>query len=59
MRSCNPVFYEIGLKLYNTTDGKLSEMARAFGFGEATGTVGLVEEDGLVPGMRAGFPATR
>lgn len=49
MRSCNPVFYEIALRLYNQTDGALSETARAFGFGSASGTLGLVEEDGLVP----------
>jgi penicillin-binding protein 2 len=49
MRSCNPVFYEIALKLYNDTDGALSQMARAFGFGAPTGIVGLAEEDGQVP----------
>ncbi len=49
MRSCNTVFYEIALRLYNDTDGALSEMARAFGLGAATGLVGLPEEDGLVP----------
>lgn len=49
MRSCNPVFYQIGLTLYNNTEGALSKMARAFGFGEATGVNGLGEEDGLVP----------
>jgi penicillin-binding protein 2 len=49
MRSCNTVFYEIGLTLYNATDGALSNTARAFGFGAATGVVGLSEEDGLVP----------
>lgn len=49
MRSCNPVFYEIALTLYNETDGALSQMARAFGFGTATGTAGLVDEDGQVP----------
>jgi penicillin-binding protein 2 len=49
MRSCNPVFYEIGLQLYNTTDGALSKMARAFGFGAPTGVVGIYEEAGLVP----------
>ena len=48
MRSCNPVFYEIGLKLYDT-DNALSKMAREFGFGTATGVVGLTEEDGQVP----------
>jgi penicillin-binding protein 2 len=49
MRSCNPVFYQIGLDLYNETDGKLSEMARLFGFGAPTGVEGLGEEEGLVP----------
>lgn len=49
MRSCNPVFYEIGLTLYNNTDGALSKMARQYGFGAATGIVGIGEEDGLVP----------
>lgn len=49
MRSCNPVFYQIGLTLYNETDGALSQMARQFGFGEPTGIVGIGEEDGLVP----------
>lgn len=49
MRSCNPVFYEIGLTLYNKTDGALSKMARQFGFGAPTGIVGIGEEDGQVP----------
>jgi len=49
MRSCNPVFYEIALTLYNNTDGALSKTARMFGFGAATGVKGLFEEDGLVP----------
>ncbi len=49
MRSCNPVFYEIGLQLYNTQDDFLSKTARQFGFGTASGVEGLYEEDGLVP----------
>ncbi|MBK9610274.1 penicillin-binding transpeptidase domain-containing protein [Candidatus Amarobacter glycogenicus] len=49
MRSCNPVFYEIALTLYNNTDGALSRTARMFGFGATTGLVGLSEEAGLVP----------
>lgn len=49
MRSCNPVFYEIALKLYNDGEGALSEMARSFGFGTATGVGVLSEEDGQVP----------
>ncbi|MCC7363313.1 MAG: hypothetical protein IT303_02990 [Dehalococcoidia bacterium] len=48
MRSCNPVFYEIGLKLYDT-DNLLSQMAREFGFGAPTGVVGIADEAGLVP----------
>ena len=49
MRSCNPVFYEIGLKLYNDTDGALSTTAKAFGFGSESGLDVLSEEEGLVP----------
>jgi len=49
MRSCNPVFYEIALTLYNDTDGALSQTARLFGFGAESGVVGLVEEAGQVP----------
>lgn len=49
MRSCNPVFYEIALKLYNTADGALAKMARQFGYGAASGVKFLPEEDGLVP----------
>ncbi|MCZ7578161.1 MAG: penicillin-binding transpeptidase domain-containing protein [Dehalococcoidia bacterium] len=49
MRSCNTVFYEIALTLYNETDGALSQMARAFGFGAETGTAGIADEDGQVP----------
>lgn len=52
MRSCNPVFYEIGLKLYDT-DNALSKMAREFGFGAATGVMGLTEEDGNVPDAKS------
>ena len=49
MRSCNPVFYQIGLTLYNKTDGALSKMARLFGFGAPTGVVGIDEATGQVP----------
>ncbi|WBL34747.1 penicillin-binding transpeptidase domain-containing protein [Tepidiforma flava] len=49
MRSCNPVFYEIGLRLYENFDDALAGMARQFGLGAPTGTVGVVEEAGLVP----------
>ncbi|MGH2632961.1 MAG: penicillin-binding transpeptidase domain-containing protein, partial [Tepidiformaceae bacterium] len=49
MRSCNPVFYQIGLTLYNKTDDALSKMARLFGFGAPTGVVGIDEATGQVP----------
>ncbi len=49
MRSCNSVFYEIALRLYNKADGVLSATARAFGFGAPTGVVGIGDEAGLVP----------
>jgi penicillin-binding protein 2 len=48
-RSCNPVFYQIGLDLYNKDQDDLSKMARLFGFGAPTGIVGIGEEDGQVP----------
>jgi penicillin-binding protein 2 len=47
--SCNPVFYQIGLTLYNKDPNDLSKMARMFGFGEPTGVKGIAEEGGLVP----------
>ena len=49
MRSCNPVFYEIGLTLYNESRGALPDMALLFGFGAETGIEGLYEDPGLVP----------
>jgi penicillin-binding protein 2 len=49
MRSCNTVFYEIALTLYNKTDGALSQMARKFGFGASAGIVGVPDEAGQVP----------
>lgn len=49
MRSCNTLFYEIGLTIYNETDNLLSQVARKFGFGAPTGIVGIPEQDGLVP----------
>lgn len=48
-RSCNPVFYQIGLNLYNKDQDLLSKMARLFGFGTPTGIVGIGEEAGQVP----------
>jgi len=49
MRSCNPVFYEIGLRLYEERPGFLADMARRFGFGQPSGTPGLDDAAGLVP----------
>jgi penicillin-binding protein 2 len=49
MRSCNPVFYEIALTLYEDATGALSDMARNFGFGARTGVEGLYDDPGLVP----------
>jgi penicillin-binding protein 2 len=49
MRSCNTLFYEIGLRLYNDTDGLLSQTARQFGFGAESGIVGIPDEAGQVP----------
>ncbi len=49
MRSCNTLFYQVGLTLYNETDNFLSEVARKYGYGSPTGIVGLAEEGGLVP----------
>lgn len=49
MRSCNPFFWHIGLTLYSRgVENSVSEMARGFGLGQATGVVGLDEAQGQV-----------
>ncbi|MCH6556285.1 MAG: hypothetical protein IH797_06750 [Chloroflexi bacterium] len=49
MASCNPVFYEIALRLDLIDPDILPEFARGFGFGEFTGISGLDEAPGVVP----------
>ena len=49
MRSCNPMFWHMGLALYNRgLFGKVHELARAFGLGQPTG-IEIEEEEGLIP----------
>jgi penicillin-binding protein 2 len=48
MASCNPVFYDIGVRLDGIDPDILPEVARQMGFGSPTG-IGLDEVTGLVP----------
>lgn len=50
MASCNPVFYEMALRLDHEDPNILPEFARAFGFGAPTGIQGLDEAPGVAPG---------
>jgi penicillin-binding protein 2 len=50
MRSCNPVFYEIGLRLDRIDPNILTQFASAFGFGRSTGLNGLEDATGVAPG---------
>ncbi len=47
-QSCNVVFYETGLKLYDKSNIALQQMAQAFGIGQNTG-VEIEETVGLLP----------
>jgi penicillin-binding protein 2 len=47
--SCNPAFYEIGLKLDQLDPTILPGFARAFGLGQPTRVVGVPESAGNVP----------
>ena len=49
MASCNPVFYEIALRLDHVDPNILPEVARGFGFGQLTGINALDEAPGLIP----------
>jgi len=59
MRSCDPWFFHIGFTLFNL--GKttaISDMARGFGLGEATGIAQVAESEGQIPVPGDGVQAT-
>jgi penicillin-binding protein 2 len=50
MRSCNPVFYDIGLRLDRIDPAILTQFTEGFGFGKQTGLNGLEDAAGVAPG---------
>ncbi len=59
MRSCDPYFWHIGLDLFNNNRGSdITEMAKAFGLGQATGINDVAEATGSVPTPQQPVDAT-
>jgi penicillin-binding protein 2 len=50
VQSCNPCFWNVGETLWNQDPARVSNMAKGFGLGSATGITGLDEYAGVVPG---------